>query len=197
MAKKSAKPRPTGTRAVKPADPAVPAARLLRVVTPAGDVIREATAVRDERPAPDGAARTVRGWRAASPLDHIRSPLITREHRLATARFAATVEAIAAAGYGHTARLPTGLPPGLSAAAVGPAEPALHAVAEHRAACQALGLIGSALLMSVTVDGRSAAEMARITSGNDKVVLGRLLAALDRLVEHYDATDGRRKWADW
>ena len=190
MAKKSAKRQQrVGGRVVKPADSAVPAARL-QLVTPAGEVVREATAVREDRPDPDSAVRTVRGWRAASPLDHIRSPRITRDHRLAATRFAETLEAIAAAGYGHTARLPTGLPPGLSAAVVGPEESALHAVADHRAACRALGLIGSAVLMAVLIDGRPVVE---IDEGCLKVALGRLLGALDRLVEHYDDADGRRK----
>ena len=190
MVKKSAKrQKRAGVYAVNPADHAVPAARL-QLVTPVGAVVREATAVREDRPDPDSAVRTVRGWRAASPLDHIRSPRITRDHRLAATRFAETLEAIAAAGYGHTARLPTGLPPGLSAAVVGPSEAALHAVADHRGACQAVGMIGSAVLMAVLIDGRPVSE---IDDGGLKVALGRLLGVLDRLMEHYDATDGRRK----
>ena len=186
------KRRLPGSARAAETESALPSARL-RVVTPAGELVREATAVREERPDPDSAVRTVRGWRAASPLDHIRSPSVTRDHRRAAARFAATVEAIEAAGYGHTARLPTGAPPGLSAAVAGPAESALVAVRDYRGACQAIGLIGTALVTAVAVDGYSASRLARITSGSDKVVLGRLLAALDRLVEHYDQADGRRR----
>ena len=190
MGKKRAKRPISGTRAVNPADPAIPPVRLLRIVTKSGELLREPTAVRDERPDPDSQVRNVRGWRGASPLDHIGSPQITREHRLAAARFAATMEAVAAAGYGHTARLPTGVPPGLSAAVVGTPESALRAVADHRAACQAVGKIGSALLLAVVVDGYSGARLARLTGGNGEVALGHLLATLSRLVEHYAEAGG-------
>ena len=160
------------------------------MVAKSGETLRNPTAVRDERPDPDSQTRTVRGWRAASPLDHINSPQITREHRIAAARFAATLETVAAAGYGHTARLPTGIPPGLNAAVLGTPESALRAVAEHRAACQAVGKIGSALLMAVVADGYSAIRLASLTGGNGGVALGHLLATLSRLVEYYDEVKG-------
>ena len=51
-------------------------------------------------------------------------------------------------------------------------------------------MIGSAVLMAVLIDGRPVSE---IDDGGLKVALGRLLGVLDRLMEHYDATDGRRK----
>ena len=208
MAKKPAKRRirPVDFLAREDGGPPEIRRRQIREAGPAGVLLREATAVKSSWADPDDAneraktARLVLGLRAAGPLDHMRSPSITEAHRKAASRFAATVETIMSAGYGSRARTPDGMPVTKATACAPLTERALAAIGEHRAACQALGIIATALLMRLLVEGRTIREIADEPADDQarqrrEVALGRVVAGLDRLVEHYAEGGGAEELA--
>ena len=64
----------------------------------------------------------------------------------------------------------------------------LAAMGRYRAAVQAVGQSASVLLIHVCLDNRSLTEWAEPRGFSVSVVTGRLLAAMDRLAEHYGVT---------
>jgi hypothetical protein len=174
-----------------------PAIRRKTIAEASGAVLRLPTAAEAEWHEPSDPMSTakppvVHGARAMTGLDHLaaRRSDISAGHLAAAARYARTVETIMSAGYGSAARLPNGLPPGISAAAIDPATRALGAVAEHRDAVQVLGLRASALLWDLVVDGKGVILIAKTEGVYRPLLVELLIGALNRLVKHY-WPDGR------
>jgi hypothetical protein len=126
----------------------------------------------------------VRGFRRVSVIRnlHLRGGLITKEHLDAAERLSLDFELSDGAHPGY--QRPEVRTAGAFAE---PAQAQLDAVRRYRAAVRAVGLRLCAVLLPVVLGNVSVAEVAkRMGVSNGFLATGFLLAALDRLVEHYE-----------
>ena len=169
-----------------------PAIRRKTIETADGVVLRLPTAGLGEWKEPADPLTTakppvVHGARAMTGLDHLAAHRndITADHLAAARLYAMDAERIASSGYGSTARLPSGLPFGISAAMIDPATRALNAVSRQRGAEAAMGARGAALIWRLAVDGHGVEMLAEAEGLYRPVLVGLVIGALDRLVEYY------------
>lgn len=183
-------------------DQPAPAIRRTAVVAADGAVLREPTAERAAWREPDDTNRfrrtapLVQGWRRHSVLDRLyrvscsRSGLLRREHVRAGDRYA--LDAEEAGGGAATLRYQADVvrvAPGPREGGNPRAASAQRRLAEARAV---LGESATTVLDLVVVGNVDVKAVAGRLECPEKVAMGRLVAALDRLVEHYDRRTLRR-----
>ena len=177
------------------ADALVPAVQRVAIHAASGAVIREAVAEQAEWDDPDDkntrskTPRQVIGYRRADPLLilHRRGGEVTKDHIRAAHRFRDDYE------IGHGARPGYERPEaGCGAAdAMGAAEMQFRAMDSYKAAMLAVGIRLSSILVVVVLEGRSPTSYAEERGQSAVKMVGYLVAALDRLLEHYE--QGPRK----
>lgn len=127
-------------------------------------------------------ARTVRGFRVSDPILHLhrRAPSeVTEEHVRASTRLRDDFEI----GMGvRNGRVPGDVAGG---GGVGPTTAQLDALGRWRAATRAVGDRLCDVLLPVVLEGRTVAALAERRAVSAHRMQGYLVAALDRLAEHY------------
>lgn len=159
------------------------------VVASDGTVLRGPLVEADEWRDPDDddprarAPRMIRGFSRVDVLRnlHLRRGLVTTAHLADARRFAGDYEIGMGARPGYERpEAGTGVP------SFGLGQTQLDALDRFHAACEAVGVRGCSVLVPVAVANHDLGTVARARGVSTDVAHGLLVAALDRLGEHYD-----------
>lgn len=172
-----------------------PAIQRIDIIAVGGLVIRDAIVERVEWKDPDDesarfkktGARTIRGWKRVWTIDVLHNkpnPKVTEAHVKAATRMVDDHQRREGVVSGGRA---TG-----SDTDMGPIDVRVAAAIRYEEAIEFVGASGAAILIRAVVLNWTLAKLAERSGETSDTALGRLLAALDRLVEHYDGGKRRR-----